>query len=215
MQRCDVGGSGTRGWPLHCAGYRILGELGRGGMGVVYKARQLRLNRLVALKVIRAEAYADADAATRFRAEAEAVARFQHPNIIQVYEVGEHEGLGYLALEYAAGGGLDRRLAGSTPNHRDSAALIETLARAIHYAHQRGIVHRDLKPANVVLTEDGVPKITDFGLAKLLERDEGLTRTGEIVGTPSYMAPNRSAACRTRSRRRPTSTPWVRSSTRC
>jgi len=170
-------------------GFKILGELGHGGMGMVYKAWQARLKRVVALKVIRADAYADSAAAARFHAEAEAAARFQHPNIVQVFEVGEHEGMGYLVLEYVAGGGLDRRLAGLLQDTRDSAHLIETLARAIHYAHQHGIVHRDLKPANVLLTADGIPKITDFGLAKLLERDEGLTEVGDILGTPSYMAP--------------------------
>jgi tetratricopeptide (TPR) repeat protein len=173
-----------------CApGFRRLGELGRGGMGVVYKAWQLDLKRVVALKVIRSGACVDAQATARFHAEAEAAARFQHPNIVQVFEVGEHEGVGFLVLEFAAGGGLDRKLAGSPLDPQQSARLTETLARAIHYAHQRGIVHRDLKPANVLLTEDGVPKITDFGLAKLLERDHGLTHSGDILGTPSYMAP--------------------------
>jgi serine/threonine protein kinase len=175
--------------PFVAPGFRILGELGRGGMGTVYKAWQVRLKRVVAIKVLRAGAYADATAAERFQAEAEAAARFQHPNIIQVFEVGEHEGMGYLVLEYAAGGGLDRRIKESLQDPRSSAQLIETLARAIHFAHARGIIHRDLKPANVLLTEDGVPKIADFGLAKLLERDEALTGHGEILGTPSYMAP--------------------------
>jgi tetratricopeptide (TPR) repeat protein len=170
-------------------GYEIIGELGRGGMGVVYKAWQVSLKRVVALKVIRADAYAHPGAAARFHAEAEAAARFQHSNIVQVFEVGEHDGLGYLALEYVAGGGLDRKLSGSLQDPHYSARLTESLARAIHYAHQRGIVHRDLKPANVLLTEDGIPKITDFGLAKLLERDQGLTQDGELLGTPSYMAP--------------------------
>jgi tetratricopeptide (TPR) repeat protein/predicted Ser/Thr protein kinase len=170
-------------------GYEILAELGRGGMGAVYKAWQFSLKRVVALKLIRADAYANAGAAARFHGEAEAAARFQHPNIVHVYEVGEHEGSGFLVLEYVAGGGLDRKLSGSLQDPHDSARLIETLARAIHYAHQRGIVHRDLKPANVLLTEDGVPKITDFGLAKLLERDQALTQVGELLGTPSYMAP--------------------------
>ena len=158
-------------------------------MSVVYLARQVGLNRLVALKLIRASVYADAMIAARFRDEAEAAARFQHPNIIQVYEVGEYDGQGYLALEYAAGGNLEQKLAGTPQPPRESARLVEDLARALHYAHQRGIVHRDLKPANVVLTEDCVPKVTDFGLAKLLEREGGLTQTGDIMGTPSYMAP--------------------------
>ena len=170
-------------------GFTVLGELGRGGMGAVYKAWQVRLKRVVAVKVIRADAYADSGAAARFQAEAEAAARLQHPNIVPVFEVGEHEGMGYLVLEYEAGGGLDRRLAGLLQDPNDSACMIETLARAIHYAHQNGIVHRDLKPANVLLTEDGIPKISDFGLAKLLERDDRLTQVGDILGTPSYMAP--------------------------
>jgi tetratricopeptide (TPR) repeat protein len=170
-------------------GYEILEELGRGGAGVVYKARQERLNRLVALKVIRDGVCDDPGAAARFRAEAEAAARFQHPNLVQVYEVGEHEGVAYLALEYAAGGSLQAKLAATPQDPRESARLVGALAGALHYAHQRGIVHRDLKPANVVLTEDGVPKVTDFGLAKLLEHDNGPTRTGDLLGTPSYMSP--------------------------
>ncbi|APW62937.1 serine/threonine-protein kinase [Paludisphaera borealis] len=170
-------------------GYRILGELGRGGAGVVYKARQLTLDRLVALKVIQAGHRALPGAVERFHAEAEATARFQHPNIIQVHEVGEHEGLGYLALEYAAGGSLEAAIAGTPWAPTVASALIEELARAIHYAHERGIVHRDLKPANVVMTSSRTPKITDFGLAKLLEQNECSTVSGTILGTPSYMAP--------------------------
>jgi tetratricopeptide (TPR) repeat protein/predicted Ser/Thr protein kinase len=203
----DVGGTATPGRPVRAdfgegegegdvvagapeiPGYRILGELGRGGAGVVYKARQLNLNRLVALKVIQAGQAALPGAVERFRAEAEAVARFQHPNIIQVYEVGAHEGLGYLSLEYAAGGSLATAIAGTPQDPRQSATLVEQLARAIDYAHQCGIIHRDLKPANVVITEGRLPKITDFGLAKLLEHEVGATVSGTILGTPSYMAP--------------------------
>lgn len=175
--------------PVVAPGFRILGELGRGGMGTVYKARQVSLKRTVAIKVLRAGACADAATTARFQAEAEAAARFQHPNIIQVFEVGEHDGVGYLVLEYAPGGSLDRRLEQALQEPRSSAQLIATLARAIHFAHDHGIIHRDLKPANILLTEDGVPKIADFGLAKLLERDDALTGHGEILGTPSYMAP--------------------------
>ncbi len=200
--------------PFVAPGYRLLGELGQGGMGTVYRAWQVRLKRVVAVKVLRADAYANAAAAARFQAEAEAAARFQHPNVIQVYEVGEHEGMGYLVLEYASGGGLDRRLAESLQDPRASAQLMATLARAIHFAHQRGIIHRDLKPANILLTEDGIPKITDFGLAKLLEREDALTREGDILGTPSYMAPEQVHGLSARSRRPPTSTRWGRSSTR-
>jgi WD40 repeat protein/tRNA A-37 threonylcarbamoyl transferase component Bud32 len=174
-------------------GFEILGILGQGGMSVVYLARQVGLNRLVAIKVIRARVYADPEVAARFRDEAEVAARFQHSHIIQVYEVGEFEGQGYLVLEYAAGGSLQQKLGGDPQPPREAARLIELLARALHYAHQRGVVHRDLKPANVVLTEDGVPKVTDFGLAKLMEREAGLTRTGDIMGTPSYMAPEQAS----------------------
>jgi tetratricopeptide (TPR) repeat protein/tRNA A-37 threonylcarbamoyl transferase component Bud32 len=174
-------------------GFEILTQVGRGGMGVVYKARQTDLNRLVALKVIRLDA-CDHSEIERFRAEAEAVARFQHPNIVQVFGVGEQTDLGYLALEYAAGGSLQASLAGAPQTAQYSAALLEPLARAVHYAHERGIVHRDLKPANVVLTEDGTPKVTDFGLAKLMEHSRGPTRTGDILGTPSYMAPEQARA---------------------
>ena len=184
-------------------GYEILGELGRGGMGIVYKAWQVSLKRVVALKVIRAGVHTDTDGSARFHAEAEASARFQHPNIVQVFEVGENDDLDYLVLEYVSGGGLDRKLSGSLQNPGESAQLLESLARAIHYAHQRGIVHRDLKPANVLLTEDGIPKITDFGLAKLLERDDGLTNVGELMGTPSYMAPEQVKGTSRRSRPRP------------
>jgi tetratricopeptide (TPR) repeat protein len=170
-------------------GHRILSELGRGGAGVVYKACQLALNRLVALKVIQTGQYAMQGSVGRFRAEAEAVARFQHPNIIQIYEVGEYEGLGYLSLEYASGGSLETSIAGTPRDPREAASLVESLASAIHYAHECGIVHRDLKPANVVMTAAGMPKITDFGLAKLLEQEDGMTVSGMILGTPSYMAP--------------------------
>ncbi len=170
-------------------GYAIVGELGRGGMGVVYKAEQTKLKRLVALKMILGGDAAGAQQLGRFRAEAEAVARLQHPNIVQVYEVGEHGGLPFFSLEYCAGGSLAQRLDGTPLQARSAAGLVETLARAIHAAHERQIVHRDLKPANVLLTGDGVPKITDFGLAKKMDATEALTQSGAVMGTPSYMAP--------------------------
>ena len=174
-------------------GYEVLGELGRGGMGVVYKARQQALDRIVALKMILAGAHAGPEELARFRSEAEAVARLQHPNIVQIYEVGEHDGRPFFSLEFVEGGSLDRKLAGTPQPPREAAALVETLARAIHAAHQRGVVHRDLKPANVLLTADGTPKITDFGLAKRLGRRPGQTQTGAVMGTPSYMAPEQAA----------------------
>jgi hypothetical protein len=170
-------------------GFEILGELGRGGMGVVYKARHLGLKRVVALKMILVGAHAGGEELRRFRTEAETLARLQHPNVVQIYEVGEQGGLPYCALEFVGGGSLDRRLADGPLRPDEAADLAAKLARAIHAAHQAGIVHRDLKPANVLLTEDGTPKITDFGLAKKLEGASALTASGAIMGTPSYMPP--------------------------
>src|SRR6516225_7718464 len=174
-------------------GYEILGELGRGGMGVVYQARQQGLGRVVALKMILAGAHAGAQQRLRFRGEAEAAARLQHPNIVQVYEVGEQDGCPYFSLEYVEGRSLHEALAEGLPPPREAAALVEQLARAADYAHRRGIVHRDLKPGNVLLTQDGTPKISDFGLAKRLDEAQGRTRTGDVLGTPSYMAPEQAA----------------------
>jgi serine/threonine protein kinase len=200
----------------HVAGYEILGVLGRGGMGVVYKARHLRLKRVVALKMVLARAHAEAEQLARFRSEAEAAARLQHPNIVQIYEVGEQDGRPYFALEYVDGGSLAQHLAGAPLPAETAAALVETLARAMHYAHQQGVVHRDLKPANVLLQypfsrepqvsadaalargsglNELIPKITDFGLAKQLQREAEATapgyhtQTGMILGTPNYMSP--------------------------
>jgi WD40 repeat protein/thiol-disulfide isomerase/thioredoxin len=186
-------------------GHEVLGELGRGGMGVVYRARHVGLNRLVALKMIRAGALADEQEISRFRSEAEAVARLQHPNIVQVYEVGEQVGLPYFSLEFCSGGDLATHLGGAPLPAAEAAEVVETLARAMHAAHQAGVVHRDLKPANVLLVprqpaagdpgaaappgvKDFTLKVTDFGLAKRAE-DAGQTPSGAILGTPSYMAP--------------------------
>jgi WD40 repeat protein/serine/threonine protein kinase len=171
------------------AGYEIVGELGRGGMGVVYRARQLRLNRPCALKMIRAGDLAGARDAVRFLAEAEAAAKLHHANIVQIYGMGEHDGRPYLELEYVEGGSLAQRLDGTPWPPRRAAELIATLARAVAAMHARGIVHRDLKPGNILLEPDGTPKIADFGLAKAVGADSGLTGTEEVLGTPSYMAP--------------------------
>jgi peroxiredoxin/tetratricopeptide (TPR) repeat protein len=213
--------------PPEIPGYELVAELGRGGMGVVYHARQTRLNREVALKMILAGEFAAADVRLRFLAEAEVVAKLQHPNIVQLYEFNVFNGVPYFSLEYVGGGALDKKLAKQPLPPGEAAALIETLARAIHYAHERGVVHRDLKPGNILLqncpassvSEAGsssgahpshrslhggssfgtlscvvrgtpfVPKVTDFGLAKCGAEGTGLTVTGAVMGTPSYMAP--------------------------
>jgi serine/threonine protein kinase/tetratricopeptide (TPR) repeat protein len=215
------------GWPL-VPGYDIEAELGRGGMGVVYKARHRALNRVVALKMFSSARHAGPHEMSRFRREAEVVAQLQHPHIVQIYEVGEQDGQPFFAMEFIAGGSLDRLVAGTPQPAREAARLVETLARTMHHAHENGIIHRDLKPANVLLIgvrgqgsgvadqASGVasrgagvaidkarsassltpdpwpltPKITDFGLAKLLDAEEaGPTKTGDLLGTPSYMAP--------------------------
>ena len=170
-------------------GYEILETLGQGGMGIVYKARQRCLNRLVALKMIIGGSQARLDHLARFRIEAEAEARLHHPNIMQIFEIGEVDGVPFVSLELLDGGDLDDRLAGTPQPCRPAAELVATLARAVQAAHQARIVHRDLKPTNVLFTADGVPKITDFGLAKRLESDSKQTETGQIMGSPSYMAP--------------------------
>jgi hypothetical protein len=175
-------------------GYEILGELGRGGMGVVYRARHVRLNRHVALKMILSGGHASADDLARFRTEAEAVARLKHSNIVQIYDVGDAAGLPYFSLEFCPGGSLASKLDGTPLPPANAAQVVEALARAVHVAHRAGIVHRDLKPANVLLDADGTPKVTDFGLAKRLDAGAaGATRSGAIMGTPSYMAPEQAS----------------------
>lgn len=170
-------------------GYEVYGELGRGGMGVVYRARQVQLNRPCVLKMILAGVHADDEATRRFLAEAEAVARLQHPNIVQIHHIGEADGLPYFELEYLEGGSLDRQLDGTPWPAPRAAVLVEALARGIAEAHRLGIIHRDLKPGNVLLAADGTPKVTDFGLAKALGSDVALTRTNSIIGSPCYISP--------------------------
>jgi tRNA A-37 threonylcarbamoyl transferase component Bud32 len=169
--------------------YELLEKLGEGGMGVVYKARQVSLNRIVALKMIVAGSHARRSDLARFQAEAEAVASLQHPNIVHIHEVGQRDGLPYLSLEFVGGGSLAQRLNGTPWPETEAARLVEAIARAMNEAHHHGIVHRDLKPGNVLLTADGAPKVTDFGLAKRLNVSDSPTVTGTILGTPSYMAP--------------------------
>jgi serine/threonine-protein kinase len=174
-------------------GYESLRELGRGGMGVVYQARHAALNRMVALKMILAGLHAEAATRNRFQTEARAIARLQHPHIVQIYDVGEYDGKPFVALEYVEGGSLLHKVAGTPQPEAVAARLVEQVARAVHYMHQRGIVHRDLKPTNVLLTMDGTPKIADFGLAKMLDAEAGASRSETLLGTPSYMAPEQAA----------------------
>jgi eukaryotic-like serine/threonine-protein kinase len=186
-------------------GYEVLRELGRGGMGVVYLARQLGLGRPVALKMLLAGAHADVAQLARFRTEGEAIARLRHTNIVQIHDTGVHDGLPYFALEYVEGGSLADRVGSAPQPPREAAALVEVVARAVEAAHREGIIHRDLKPANILLARDPcanggapglagfVPKVTDFGLAKWVEQGEGLTQTGTLAGTPAYMAPEQAA----------------------
>jgi serine/threonine protein kinase len=173
-------------------GYELLCELGRGGMGVVYQAQQTKLARLVALKMILSGVHAGEADVARFRTEAEAIARLQHPNIVQIHEIGEHGGVPFFSLEYCGDGSLQSKLKTPWPC-RQAAELIRTLARAVQAAHQAGIIHRDLKPANILFLADGTAKVTDFGLAKKIEGGDSLTQTGAVLGTPSYMAPEQAA----------------------
>ncbi len=180
-----TGGAG----PPDIPGYAVDSILGRGGMGIVYKATHLKLHRSVAIKMLLLGPYASARELTGFMREAEAVAALRHPNIVQVYDVGELGGLPYFTMEHVEGGTLARKLGGAPQPAREAAGLVATLAGAVQVAHEGGIVHRDLKPANILLTADGTPRIADFSLARRFEGDATLTLTGARVGTPSYMAP--------------------------
>ncbi len=196
--------------PTHLGDYEVLEEIGRGGMGVVYRARQGSLNRLVAVKLLRDRALASPAERDRFRREAESAAHLDHPHIAPVYEVGEHAGQLYFSMKLIDGKSLAQHLSESRPlgsggadrsltvaalkDQRGAARLVTTVARAVHHAHQRGVLHRDLKPGNILLDEQGVPYVTDFGLAKRLEGDGRLTQSGAIVGTPEYLAPEQAQA---------------------
>jgi tetratricopeptide (TPR) repeat protein/tRNA A-37 threonylcarbamoyl transferase component Bud32 len=176
--------------------HELLAEVGRGGMGVVYKARQKSLNRLVALKMIRAAGLTpDADL-RRFRNEARTVAHLDHQHIVPLYEFGEHDGQRYFTMKLIEGGSLVQHLQRFATDPRAAARLVAQVARAVHHAHQRGILHRDLKPSNILLDEEGRPHITDFGLAKHMAADSSLTLSGQLVGTPSYMAPEQAGGCK-------------------
>ncbi len=187
--RGDAAGDGVGHGLPQVRGYEILSELGRGGMGVVYLARRVLLNRPCALKMILAGRHAGPEASARFLAEAETIARLRHDGIVQIYSVGDHDGCPYIELEYLEGGSLAQTLDGTPRPAKAAAVLVGAMADAVGEAHRQGIVHRDLKPANVLLTADGRLKVADFGLAKTLGADSGLTRTDSVLGSPSYMAP--------------------------
>ena len=189
-------GAGADGNLPAVAGYELLGVLGRGGMGIVYKARQKGLNRLVALKMILSGAHAAPEERARFRREAEVVARMQHPNVVQIHDIGEQDGCCFFSQELVEGGSLAQRLGGTPRPAHEAAQLLLVLAQTVHAAHERSIVHRDLKPGNILLTGGPdtplgqcIPKVADFGLAKPLDQDGEQTRIGDLLGTPSYMAP--------------------------
>jgi serine/threonine-protein kinase len=175
-------------------GYTVLAEIGRGGMGVVYKAWQVKADRLVALKMVLAGEMASPGEMDRFAAEARAAAGLNHPNVVTIYEVGEHAGRQYFTMELVAGGSLAEQVAHSPLPSRRAAEVVLAVAGAVHYAHQQKVIHRDLKPANILLDEAGQPHVTDFGLAKRLDAGGARTRTGTVIGTPGYLAPEQAAA---------------------
>jgi len=182
--------------------YELIEEIGRGGMGVIYKARQVSLNRVVAVKMILAGQLASEADVRRFHAEAEAAAGLQHPHIVAIHEVGEHQGQHYFSMDYVEGRSLADMVRESPLPERQAAGYVKTVAEAIHYAHQKGIIHRDLKPSNVLVDRAGQPRITDFGLAKQVADERGLTLSGSVLGTPSYMPPEQA------DRRRGEVGPW-------
>src|SRR6516164_5101919 len=174
--------------------YELLEEIGRGGQGVVFRARQKSLNRIVALKVIRLGQWASKAHLKRFRLEAEAAAKLEHPGIVPIHEVGERDGSCYFSMKFVEGGQLDEVVRRTPMSIRQAAELIAKIARTVHYAHEHGILHRDIKPGNILLDTEGEPHLTDFGVARLLETENDATCTIDVSGTPSYMAPEQAHA---------------------
>ena len=174
---------------LSIRGYKILSELGRGGMGVVYKARQLRPERMVAIKTLHSPQLADPELILRFQAEAEAAGRLDHRGIVPVYEVGEDNGVHFFSMGFVEGTDLEKKAREHVMSCREAAVICKDIAEALEYAHQNGVVHRDIKPQNILMDKNGKPRITDFGLAKLANRDAELTGSGQIMGTAAYMPP--------------------------
>jgi tRNA A-37 threonylcarbamoyl transferase component Bud32 len=191
---CDSPSPGRGPKVAYFGDYELLEEIARGGMGIVYKARQMSLNRPVALKMILAGEWATPEARQRFRAEAEAAANLQHPNIVAIHEVGEHEGQQYFSMDFVVGNNLAQLVRGNPLSAGRAASYVKTIAEAVHFAHQRGTLHRDLKPQNVLIDADDRPRITDFGLAKRVETDSDVTRTGDVIGSPSYMPPEQASS---------------------
>jgi serine/threonine protein kinase len=178
------------GKPTFCFGdYELIEEIARGGMGVVHKARQRKLNRVVALKTILPGQLADQEQVKRFRAQAEAAANLDHPGIVPVYEVGEQDGVHYFSMAFVDGGSLASKLTDGPLPPLEAAEYVQKVSVAVAFAHEQGVIHRDLKPSNVLLDRFGEPKVTDFGLAKRTQADSGLTTDGQVLGTPSYMPP--------------------------
>lgn len=182
--------------PCRIGDYELIEELGRGGMGIVYKARHLSLNRIVALKMLLRGRFASSEDQARFRAEAEAIAQLDHPNIVPVYEVGQLEGHVYFSMKYVHGRTLQEILNEGLIDQREAARILASVAHAVDFAHRRGVLHRDLKPSNILIDEEGQPHVNDFGLAKQLSDQESLTRSGAVIGTPAYMSPEQAAGNR-------------------
>ena len=190
----DAARPGTRHKRIQYLGdYELLDEIGCGGMGVIFKARQTSLQRMVAVKMVLDDRLPTAEDRQRFRIEAEAAASLEHPNILPIYEVGEYEGQPYFSMKLVEGASLSQRLASGSLPVREAASVMITVAHAVQFAHEHGILHRDLKPANILIDAGGSPFVTDFGLAKRVENESELTHTGAVLGTPSYMAPEQAA----------------------